>query len=127
MQVKSDCFYTKNDEWVLIEGDVATVGLTDYAQDALSDIVFVELTAGLGDTIAAEDQIATVESIKAASDVYAPVAGEVVALNDAVSDSPELINQDPFGAAWLIKLKGSFDTSALMDAAAYEAWCADRH
>ena len=127
MQVKSDCFYTKNDEWVLIEGDVATVGLTDYAQDALSDIVFVELTAELGDTIAAEDQIATVESIKAASDVYAPVAGEVVALNDAVSDSPELINQDPFGAAWLIKLKGSFDTSALMDAAAYEAWCADRH
>ncbi len=127
MQVKSDCFYTKNDEWVLIEGDVATVGLTDYAQDALSDIVFVELTAGIGDTIAAEDQIATVESIKAASDVYAPVAGEVVALNDAVSDSPELINQDPFGAAWLIKLKGSFDTSALMDAAAYEAWCADRH
>ena len=65
MQVKSDCFYTKNDEWVLIEGDVATVGLTDYAQDALSDIVFVELTAGIGDTIAAEDQIATVESIKA--------------------------------------------------------------
>lgn len=127
MQVKSDCFYTKNDEWVLIEGDVATVGLTDYAQDALSDIVFVELTAGIGDTIAAEDQIATVESIKAASDVYAPVAGEVVALNDAVSDSPELINQDPFGAAWLVKLKGSFDTSALMDAAAYEAWCADRH
>lgn len=127
MQVKSDCFYTKNDEWVLIEGDVATVGLTDYAQDALSDIVFVELTAGIGDTIAAEDQIATVESIKAASDVYAPVAGEVIALNDAVSDSPELINQDPFGAAWLVKLKGSFDTSALMDAAAYEAWCADRH
>lgn len=127
MQVKSDCFYTKNDEWVLIEGDVATVGLTDYAQDALSDIVFVELTAGIGDTIAAEDQIATVESSKAASDVYAPVAGEVVALNDAVSDSPELINQDPFGAAWLVKLKGSFDTSALMDAAAYEAWCADRH
>ena len=127
MQVKSDCFYTKNDEWVLIEGDVATVGLTDYAQDALSDIVFVELTAGIGDTIAAEDQIATVESIKAVSDVYAPVAGEVIALNDAVSDSPELINQDPFGAAWLIKLKGSFDTSALMDAAAYEAWCADRH
>lgn len=127
MQVKSDCFYTKNDEWVLIEGDVATVGLTDYAQDALSDIVFVELTAGIGDTIAAEDQIATVESIKAVSDVYAPVAGEVIALNDAVSDSPELINQDPFGAAWLVKLKGSFDTSALMDAAAYEAWCADRH
>lgn len=127
MQVKSDCFYTKNDEWVLIEGDVATVGLTDYAQDALSDIVFVELTVGIGDDIAAEDQIATVESIKAASDVYAPIAGEVVALNEGVADTPELINQDPFGAAWLIKLKGSFDTSALMDAAAYEAYCADRH
>lgn len=127
MQVKSDRFYTKNDEWVLIDGDVATVGLTDYAQDALSDIVFVEITVGTGDTVDAEDLIASVESIKAASDVYAPVAGEIIALNDAVSDTPELINQDPFGAAWLIKLKGSFDTSALMDAAAYEAYCADRH
>ena len=78
MEIKSDLFYTKNDEWVRIEDGVATVGLTDYAQDALSDIVFVEITVGPGDTIEAEENIATVESIKAASDVYAPVAGEEI-------------------------------------------------
>lgn len=127
MKIKADCFYTKNDEWVLIEGDTATVGLTDYAQDALSDIVFVELTVDLGDTIAAADNIATVESIKAASDVYAPVGGEVIALNEAVADTPELINSDPFGEAWLIKLKGTFDSAGLMDPAAYEAYCAERN
>lgn len=126
MEIKSDLFYTKNDEWVRIEDGVATVGLTDYAQDALSDIVFVEITVGPGDTIEAEENIATVESIKAASDVYAPVAGEVAAINDGVCDAPETINNDPFGTAWLIKIKGNFNTSWLMDAEAYEAYCADR-
>lgn len=127
MKIKAECFYTKNDEWVLVEGDTATVGLTDYAQDALSDIVFVELTVNPGDKIEVEENIATIESIKAASDVYAPVGGEVVALNEAVVDSPELINSDPFGAAWLIKIKGQFDRARLMDAAAYEAYCAERN
>lgn len=127
MKICADYLYTKNDEWVKIDGNTATIGITDYAQDALSDIVFVEITVVVDDELEAEDNIATVESIKAASDVYAPVAGKVVATNEDLTDAPEKMNTDPFGEAWLVKIESdNFDVSGLMDAASYEAYCAER-
>ncbi len=122
-----DLKYTKSDEWVRIEGDTATLGISDYAQDQLNDIVYVEFPA-VGDKLAAGDSFGTVESVKAASDLYTPVAGEVVEINSQLEDEPELINADPFGNGWIVKLKvsGEADTSALMDADAYTEYCEDR-
>ncbi|MBP9501476.1 MAG: glycine cleavage system protein GcvH [Candidatus Promineofilum sp.] len=126
LKVESGLRYAKTDEWVRVEGDEAVIGISDYAQDALSDIVYVELP-GVGDTIKAGSPFGVIESVKAASDVLIPVSGEVVAANDAVVDSPESINGDPFGA-WLIRVRMSdpSQVDALMDAAAYEAYCATR-
>ncbi len=120
--------YTENDEWLLVEGATAKVGLTDYAQDQLSDIVFVDMQAEVGSKLDAGDAFATVESVKAASDVYTPVGGEVVAVNSALDDSPEVINSDPYGAGWMIQIKLSDpgQVAKLMDAAAYAKHCADR-
>jgi len=118
--------YTESDEWVLIEGDVATIGLTDYAQDALNDIVYVELPEE-GDEFDAEDAFGSVESVKAASDLITPVAGTVKAINSELEDEPELINADPYGKGWLVKLDvDDPDVSELMDAAAYKAYCEER-
>lgn len=121
MNTPEDLKYTKNDEWIRVENSVGTVGITDHAQDQLSDIVFVEVVVSAGDKIAKGDTIATLESVKAAADVYSPVSGEVVEVNEALPDTPELVNSDPFGAAWMIKVKvekaGELD--AMMDAAAY--------
>lgn len=121
-----DLRYAKTDEWVRIEGDEAVIGISDYAQDALSDIVYVELP-GVGDTFTAGDTFGVVESVKAASDVTMPVSGEVIATNDAAADAPESINSDPFGI-WLVRVRLSDPSQAdtLMDAAAYEAFCATR-
>lgn len=119
--------YARSDEWVRLEGDIAVVGISDYAQDALSDVVYVELPE-IGTSYAQGEQIASVESVKAASEIYAPIAGTVIAVNSELEDRPELVNEDAFGAAWLLKLKPD-DTSQmanLMDAAAYEAYCATR-
>ncbi|HAT33940.1 MAG TPA: glycine cleavage system protein GcvH [Janthinobacterium sp.] len=120
MNIPADLKYTESHEWARLEADGSvTVGITEYAQDALGDIVFVELPS-VGKTYAAGDDAAVVESVKAASDIYAPIAGEVVAVNDAVADAPESINADAF-AAWLFKIKPA-DVSALdglLDAAAY--------
>lgn len=119
--------YAPTDEWVRLEGDVAVVGISDYAQDALSDVVYVELPE-VGAIFAQGEQIASVESVKAATEIYAPIAGTVVAVNMELEDKPEMVNEDPFGNAWLLKLKPN-DTSqmaSLMDAAAYEAYCATR-
>lgn len=120
--------YTENDEWIIVDGNTAKIGLTDYAQDQLSDIVFVDMQVEVGDTITAGDSFATVESVKAASDVYAPASGEVIAVNQALDDAPETINSDPFGAGWMIEIKlsdpGELDN--LLDAAAYAKHCADR-
>lgn len=126
LKVVSDLRYAKTDEWVRVEGDEAVIGISDYAQDALSDIVYVELP-GVGDTIEAGNPFGVIESVKAASDVLIPVSGEVVAANDAAVDSPESINGDPFGT-WLIRIRMSdpSQVNALMDAAAYEAYCATR-
>jgi glycine cleavage system H protein len=120
MNVPADLKYTKSHEWVKLEADGSiTVGITDHAQEALGDIVFLELPEP-GRSVNAGEECAVVESVKAASDIYAPVAGEVLAKNDAVLDAPESVNQDAY-AAWLFKLKpaDAAQLDALLDAAAY--------
>ena len=127
MNVPTDLKYAKSDEWVRVEGESATVGISDYAQDALSDIVYVDLPP-VGATFAAGQPFGSVESVKAQSDVYLPVAGVVTAVNDTLGQTPELVNSEPFGGGWLVKIKIT-DPAALaglMDAAAYEAFCAGR-
>ena len=128
MKIESGLMYSKNDEWVRVEGDTATIGITDYAQSQLSDIVFAEVSVEEGEAVEAGDCIGTVESVKAASDIYSPVAGTVAAINPAIADEPELINKDAFGEAWFLKLTfdGPVDGSDLMDAEAYEKYCAER-
>ncbi|MEJ5240321.1 MAG: glycine cleavage system protein GcvH [Anaerolineales bacterium] len=123
MNIPSHLRYTKSDEW--FDPASGKVGLTDYAQSQLSDIVFVEFLVSEGETVEAGKPIASVESVKAAAEVYAPVGGKVVALNNSVIDSPESLNSDPYGAAWLIQIEGG-DASGLMDAAAYEQYCQER-
>ena len=125
MNIPQDLKYTKNDEWIREDG---TVGITDYAEDQLSDVVFVEFIVSEGDEVAQGDVIASIESVKAAADVYAPVSGKVVAVNEALADEPEKVNSDPYGEAWLIKLEMAdpAEREGLMDAAAYEAYCKER-
>ena len=121
--VPDDLRYTRSHEWLRDEGDgTVTIGITDHAQDALGDLVYVE-TPEAGRSLKAGDACATVESVKAASDVYAPIGGEVVAGNAQLADQPELINQDPYGAGWIMKLRpaSAGDLDGLMDAAAYTA------
>ncbi|NOX62968.1 MAG: glycine cleavage system protein GcvH [Chloroflexi bacterium] len=117
--------YAKSHEWARLEGDVVVVGISDYAQDLLSDVVYVELPE-VGATVSAGEAVATVESVKAAEDVMAPVSGEVVAVNETLEDTPEVVNEDPYGA-WFFKIKPSdpSELDALMDAAAYEAFVAE--
>ena len=127
MNIPADLKYAKTDEWVRVEGDTATVGISDYAQNQLSDIVFVELP-DVGAAFKQGQAFGAVESVKAASDVYLPISGEVLEVNSAMSDTPELVNQDPFGGAWMVKIKvtAPAELAGLMDAAAYEQYCADR-
>lgn len=122
MSIPSDLLYTKSHEWIRLEGDVATVGITWYAQDALGDVVFVELPE-VGRELEAEDDFGVVESVKAVSDVYAPLSGEVVEVNEDLSDSPERINESPYVEGWLIKIRLSDPAQAgeLLDASAYES------
>jgi len=122
MKTPADLKYTKNDEWVRVDGDEITMGVTDYAQDQLSDVVFVEIIAIEGDQMDQGETCAVVESVKAAADVYMPVTGEVTSINEAWMDSPELINQDPFGDAWIIKVRMSNpgELDGLMDADSYK-------
>jgi glycine cleavage system H protein len=119
--------YTKEHEWVDAKGDLATIGITDYAQHELGDVVFVELPKP-GAKIEAGKSFGTVESVKAVSEIYAPATGEVVEANAALHDTPEKINTDPHGAAWLIKVRlaNPADLAKLMDAAAYEAYVAEK-
>ncbi|HVO70615.1 MAG TPA: glycine cleavage system protein GcvH [Aggregatilineaceae bacterium] len=120
--------YTENDEWIMVSGDTAKVGLTDYAQDQLSDIVFVDLEVEAGGEVAKGAPFATVESVKAASDVYAPASGTVVATNGALESTPERINSDPYGEGWLIEIRLSnpAELNDLLDAAAYTRHCEER-
>ena len=127
--IPADLKYLESHEWARVESDgTVTVGISDHAQGALGDLVFVEVPE-VGKTLNKGDAAAVVESVKAASDVYSPVSGEVVAANDALSGSPELVNTDPYGAGWLFKVKPSngSELEQLLDAKAYEKVVADAH
>ena len=119
MSVPEELQYTKSHEWVRTEGDTATIGITDHAQEELGDIVFVELPEE-GATFDVGDAFGTVESVKAVSDLYAPVGGEVVEVNEALDESPEKINEDPYGEGWIVKLRVSDEGAGLLSASDYE-------
>jgi glycine cleavage system H protein len=119
LSVPEELQYTKSHEWVRTEGDTATIGITDHAQDELGDIVYVELPE-VGATLEAGDSFGTVESVKAVSDLYTPVGGEVVEVNESLGESPEKINEDPYGEGWMVKLHASETGAGLLSASDYE-------
>jgi glycine cleavage system H protein len=123
----SDYRYTKDHEWIKVSGETGTIGITDYAQHELGDVVFVELPS-VGKQITAGKVFGTIESVKAVSEIFAPVSGEVTETNAALTTTPEVVNSDPHGAAWLIKAKLSnpAEVSTLMDAAAYQAFISEK-
>ncbi len=122
MNVPEDLKYAATDEWVRVDGNTGAVGVSDFAQDQLSDVVFVEITVSAGDTVKKNDVIATVELVKAAADVLSPVSGTVAEVNEDLPQNPELVNSDPYGKAWLVKLDLSnhSELDKLMDAGAYQ-------
>lgn len=128
MNFPEDLKYTKNDEWIRVENGVGTVGITDYAQDQLSDIVYLEITVSVGDALSRGDELGEIESVKAAAEIYVPVDGQVSEINAGIVDEPEIINSDPYGKGWLAKLeiKEAAQLEDLMDAAAYSKYCEDR-
>ncbi len=128
MNTPADLKYAKTDEWVKVDGNTAIVGVSDFAQHQLSDVVFVEITVGVGDQVKAGKVFGTIESVKAASDVNVPISGKVIAVNDALADAPEKVNSDPYGEAWMIKLElaDPSELTTLMDAAAYDKYCESR-
>jgi glycine cleavage system H protein len=123
MKLDPKCRYSEDHEWVRVEGDEAVIGITDHAQEELSDVVYVELPE-VGDSYDKNDVFATVESVKAASDVYMPVGGEILEINEKLEDSPELVNQDPFGEAWFVRISiaDASELEELMDADGYKAF-----
>ena len=122
MNFQTNVKYTKEHEWIRQEGDVAYVGITDYAQDQLGDIVFVDIPT-VGETLAADEVFGTIEVVKTISDLFLPVNGEILEQNETLADQPELVNQDPYGEGWLIKIKPAADADfdSLLDAEAYKA------
>ena len=123
MNFPAELKYSKSHEWVRTEDGVTVVGISDFAQDALGDVVFVNLPAE-GDAVTAGESFGDVESVKAVSDIISPVTGVICAVNEALADAPETLNADPYGA-WIIKVKDVGETEELLDAAAYEAHCAE--
>ncbi len=128
MKVPAGLKYSSSDEWIKLEGDVATIGITDYAQEQLSDIVFVEIAVEPGDSVKKNTVGVTLESVKAAADVNLPISGKVISINESLSQSPELVNTDPFEGAWMVKLQltNPAEMDNLMDAASYEKYCQER-
>ena len=128
MNIPTDLKYSENDEWIRVEGNTGTIGITDYAQDQLSDVVFVEFIAEPDESKTLGDACATVESVKAAADVYLPVGGTVTEVNEDLLDNPEVVNSDPYGEAWMVKidLSDSSQLDALLDADAYQKHCDER-
>ena len=128
MQVPDELRYTKDHEWLRVEGARGTVGITDFAQDALGDVVFVELPS-VGTTLTQGQPFGVVESNKSVSDLFAPVSGTVEAVNEAVRERPELVNQDPYGNGWLVRITfgDAAETASLLDASAYRAHVAQEH
>jgi glycine cleavage system H protein len=123
MNIPTDLKYTENDEWIRVEGSAGAIGVTDFAQDQLSDIVYVEIIAAVGDVVKKGDSVAAIESVKAASDVYSPVSGTVIAVNETLPDKPETVNKDPYGEAWMVKIELSdpSELDSLLDASGYQA------
>ena len=122
MSYPADLKYTESHEWVRIDGDVATVGISWFAQDSMGDVVHVEL-AEVGAEVTKGGAASEIESVKAVSDVYAPVSGEVVEVNEGLEDGPEAVNEDPYGNGWFFKIRISDGADGLLDAAAYQAHC----
>ena len=122
MNFPSELRYTKEHEWVKLEGDIATVGITDFAQSELGDIVYVEIET-VGQTLAKDEIFGSVEAVKTVSDLFLPIAGEVLEVNSALNDQPELVNTDPYNEGWMIKMKVSdiADVESLMDVETYHA------
>jgi len=120
--------YAKTDEWVKVDGDEATIGISDFAQDQLSDVVYIEFMVDEGDSVSKGDEVATVESVKAAADVIFPASGEILVVNEDIADTPELLNSDPYEGGWLVKIKldDPSELDALMNAEEYESYNEDR-
>jgi glycine cleavage system H protein len=127
MQFPEGLKYTKDHEWLAVDGGIAKVGVTDFAQDALGDVVYVDLPEA-GDEVSAGDSVAEIESVKAVSDVYAPVSGEIVAVNEDLDGNEESVNEDPYGAGWLfqVELSDPSELDGTMDAEAYKAFVAEQ-
>lgn len=121
--IPNDLKYAKSHEWAKIEGDVATIGITQFAQEQLGDLTFIDLPKA-GATLTAGQEMGSVESVKAASEIYAPVSGTVLEVNAALENAPEAVNQDPYGAGWMLKVKLAATPSDLLDATAYADVCA---
>jgi glycine cleavage system H protein len=119
----SDRVYSKEHEWVLVDGDVATVGISDFAQDQLGEVVYVDMP-GVGDALTAGDSFGEIESVKSVSELFAPISGEIVEINSALDDSPETVNSDPHGAGWMVKVRfdSDADLSSLLSADEYDAF-----
>ena len=128
MKYPEDIKYTKHDEWVRVEDGVATIGISDFAQDQLSDIVYLEVAIEIGGDAAKGDIFGTVESVKAASDVYLPISGKLVEINDTLMDTPEVINADPYGEGWIIRVEISDEAEmeGLLNAESYQAETVER-
>lgn len=128
MEILSDRSYSKSDEWIKVEGNIGTIGISDYAQSQLSDVVYVEILVKVGDIVKKDSLGASLESVKAAADVTLPVSGKVIEINKGLPDTPEAVNQDPFGKAWMVKLALSdpSELNSLMGSEAYEAYCKER-
>ena len=128
MKTPENLKYSKSDEWIKVDGDEAIIGITDFAQDQLSDVVYVDLMIEEDDEVSKGDTIATVESVKAAADVNFPASGTVLAVNEDLADNPEVLNSDPYEAGWMVKIKldDPSELDELMDAETYEAYNAER-
>lgn len=122
MNIPEELKYTKDHEWIRIDGEILTIGITDFAQSELGDIVYVEVDT-LDETLEAEAVFGTVEAVKTVSDLFLPVSGEIIELNEALEDAPEQVNEDPYGAGWIVKVKCSdvSEIESLLDANAYKA------
>lgn len=128
MNILAGLKYSNTDEWVKVDGKVATIGVSDYAQEQLSDVVFVEIAVSLNDVVKKGALLGTVESVKAASDINFPVSGKVVSINESLSDSPELVNSDPYEKAWMVKIEmnNTAELNDLMDTKSYQEYCEGR-
>ena len=129
MKTPENLKYGKTDEWVRLDGKIAIIGISDYAQDQLSDIVYVEFNKDAGEVVKKDDILSTIESVKAAGDVVSPVSGKVKEVNEILSNKPELLNDDPYEQGWICKVEisNSVEYEALMTAKEYESYCSERH